>query len=177
MYFLALLLTDAFHHFQLQRWYGVAWCLHYCYLVLLFEDRTRYDENDLSFLFSVTQEWDLSLQTPGQHGRHHVTMVAPWPIHLNFWMHHPKHLSAPKIQFSWEFSGKQAQHCWENIMIFKRSVFGDGHAAEGLECDNQKDYLAVRENICGWQLRFPCWLEAVLSKNGSHGFTTDPSVL
>ncbi|XP_009879187.1 PREDICTED: YY1-associated factor 2 [Charadrius vociferus] len=40
-------------------------------------------------------------------------------------------------------------------MIFKHSGLGDGHAAEGLERDNQKDYSPVRDNICGWQLQFP----------------------
>lgn len=70
-------------------------------------------------------------------------------------MHLPNHLSAPKIRVSWDFSGKQAQSCWENIAIFKHSGLGDGHAAEGLERDNQKDYSPVRDNICGWQLQFP----------------------
>lgn len=47
-------------------------------------------------------------------------------------------------------------------MTFKRSGLGDGHAAEGLELNNQKDHSSVRDNICGWQLRFP-WL----IRNGS----------
>lgn len=66
-------------------------------------------------------------QTHGHHGPHH--MESTMTICLNFWMHHPNHLSAPKIRIIWEFSGKQAQHCWENIAIFKRSGLGDGHAA------------------------------------------------
>lgn len=131
----------------------MAQCFRWCSLVLLPEDRTRCEENGFSFLFGVTQEWHPFVHRPtGTMGG--ITWRAPWPVHPNFWTHHPNHLSAPKIRISWEFSGKQAQRCWENIAIFTHSGLGDGHAAEGLEGNNQKDYSAVRDNICGWQLQF-----------------------
>lgn len=77
-------------------------------------------------------------------------------------MHHLNHLSAPKVRISWEFSRKQAQRCWENITIFKHSGLGDNHTTDSLEHDNQKEYMAVRDKICGWQLQFP-----LLIRNGS----------
>lgn len=93
MCFPALLLNSAFHHCFSCRddmiWFDVFSGLLLCSCL-----RREQGCKVLSFsaLFKnktqpCTNPWAL--------------WVTLWPIHLNFWMYHPNHISAPKIRASW----------------------------------------------------------------------------